>query len=44
MINLQGLATEWLTAVADFLPVGWSFGAGMLSTVNPCGFAMLPVY
>ena len=44
MINIQGLATEWLTAVADFLPVGWSFGAGMLSTVNPCGFAMLPVY
>lgn len=27
-----------------FLPVGYAFGAGMLATVNPCGFAMLPAY
>ena len=44
MINVQILATDWLTTVADLLPVGYAFGAGMLSTVNPCGFAMLPVY
>ena len=25
-------------------PVAVAFGAGMLATVNPCGFAMLPVY
>lgn len=26
------------------MPVGYAFGAGMVSTVNPCGFAMLPAY
>lgn len=25
-------------------PIAVAFGAGMLATVNPCGFAMLPVY
>jgi cytochrome c biogenesis protein CcdA len=30
--------------LADFLPVGYAFGAGMVSAVNPCGFFMLPVY
>ena len=24
--------------------LGFTFGAGMVSTVNPCGFAMLPAY
>lgn len=33
MIQLVGL-----------LQVGYAFGAGMVSAVNPCGFAMLPVY
>jgi len=26
------------------IPLGYAFGAGMVSTVNPCGFAMLPAY
>ena len=26
------------------LPFSYAFGAGMVSTVNPCGFAMLPAY
>ena len=26
------------------LPVSYSFGAGMMATVNPCGFALLPAY
>lgn len=33
-----------MTRLADYLPMGYAFGAGMVSTVNPCGFAMLPAY
>jgi len=33
-----------MEALAIVLPVGYAFGAGMVSTVNPCGFAMLPAY
>jgi len=45
LINtLSQLASNWLGRVADFLPLGYAFGAGMVSTVNPCGFAMLPAY
>ena len=45
LINtLSQLASTWLGSVADFLPLGYAFGAGMVSTVNPCGFAMLPAY
>jgi len=25
-------------------PLAFAFGAGMVATVNPCGFAMLPAY
>ena len=41
---LSQLASTWLGRVADLLPVGYAFGAGMVSTVNPCGFALLPAY
>ena len=45
LINtLSQLASTWLGSVADFLPLGYAFGAGMVATVNPCGFAMLPAY
>ncbi|MSQ05856.1 MAG: cytochrome c biogenesis protein CcdA [Dehalococcoidia bacterium] len=30
--------------VVESLPVGYAFGSGMLATVNPCGFALLPAY
>lgn len=43
-MGLQVLASEWLSQIASFLPLGYAFGAGMVSAVNPCGFAMLPVY
>jgi cytochrome c biogenesis protein CcdA len=33
-----------MDALVGFLPVSYAFGAGMVSTVNPCGFAMLPAY
>ncbi len=36
--------SQWLGQIANILPFGYAFGAGMVSAVNPCGFAMLPVY
>ncbi len=33
---------DWLDRTLTLLP--WAFSAGMLATVNPCGFAMLPAY
>jgi len=42
--TLSQQASTWLGSVADLLPVGYAFGAGMVSTVNPCGFALLPAY
>lgn len=36
--------SQWLGQLAGLLPFGYAFGAGMVSAVNPCGFAMLPVY
>lgn len=44
MSEIQEIATQWLEKMAVLLPVGYSFGAGMVSTANPCGFAMLPAY
>lgn len=32
-----------MNAILD-LPVFWAFSAGMLASVNPCGFALLPSY
>lgn len=43
-MEIQALATQWLSQMASYLPLGYAFGAGMVSAVNPCGFAMLPVY
>jgi cytochrome c biogenesis protein CcdA len=30
--------------LASLLPFGYTFGAGMVTTVSPCGIAMLPAY
>ena len=30
--------------LARLLPVGYAFGAGMVASVNPCGFFLLPSY
>ncbi|PIE63899.1 MAG: cytochrome C biogenesis protein [Desulfobacterales bacterium] len=43
-MEIQVYVSQILGQAALFLPFGYSFGAGMLSAVNPCGFAMLPVY
>lgn len=44
MIELQQFLTQWISGIASMLPLGYAFGAGMVATVNPCGFAMLPAY
>lgn len=44
MSELQAWIASWLSVIASWLPFGYSFGAGMLAAVNPCGFAMLPAY
>lgn len=43
-MELQSLASQGLSVIASNLQVGYAFGAGMVSAVNPCGFVMLPVY
>jgi cytochrome c biogenesis protein CcdA len=30
--------------LTELLPVGYAFAAGMVASVNPCGFFMLPSY
>lgn len=36
--------STWIGGIAAFLPLGYAFGTGMVSAVNPCGFALLPAY
>ncbi|MEE4313790.1 MAG: cytochrome c biogenesis protein CcdA, partial [Desulfofustis sp.] len=43
-MDLQVFASGLLAQLAGWLQLGYAFGAGMVSAVNPCGFAMLPVY
>ena len=43
-MDLQVELSQWLSRAAELLPFGYAFGAGMVSAVNPCGFALLPVY
>lgn len=43
-MEAQVEVSQWLGQVAEMLPFGYAYGAGMVSAVNPCGFAMLPVY
>src|SRR5262249_14403303 len=34
----------FLADTGALIPLGFAFGAGVVSAVNPCGFTMLPVY
>ncbi len=43
-MDIQGAVSQMVGQVAEILPVGYAFGAGMVSAVNPCGFFLLPVY
>ncbi len=35
---------SFIANLASLLPLGYAFGAGMVTTVSPCGIAMLPAY
>ena len=42
--SLSGDSSSFLENIGFLAPLGFAFAAGMVSTVNPCGFAMLPAY
>ncbi len=42
--SLSASAGNFLGSTSSLIPLGFAFGAGMVSAVNPCGFAMLPAY
>ena len=44
MISLRNSAEAAVASLAGILPVGYAFAAGMVSSVNPCGFFLLPSY
>jgi cytochrome c-type biogenesis protein len=44
MISLRDGIETAVASVARWLPVGYAFAAGMVASVNPCGFLMLPTY
>lgn len=44
MVALRQGAESALAQLASLLPVGYAFSAGMVASVNPCGFLLLPSY
>lgn len=44
LIVVRNGAEAAVAGAAVLLPFGWAFAAGMVSSVNPCGFFMLPAY
>lgn len=44
LISLRDSAETAVANLAGLLPVGFAFAAGMVASVNPCGFFMLPAY
>ena len=42
--GLSGSSSSFLGKLGLWAPLGFAFAAGMVSAVNPCGFAMLPAY
>lgn len=44
MIGLRDGVEAAVASLAGWLPVGYAFAAGMVASVNPCGFLMLPTY
>lgn len=43
-MDIQTWISTFLSQIIGALHIGYAFGAGMISAVNPCGFAMLPAY
>ena len=44
ILELSSFSTVNLKKIDSLIPLSFSFMSGMLATVNPCGFVMLPVY
>lgn len=44
VLDLSSRSSSLVGRLSDWLPLGFAFGAGMVATVNPCGFVMLPAY
>ena len=42
--GLSSRSSGLLAGVGSVLPLGFAFGAGLVSAVNPCGFVLLPAY
>ncbi len=43
-VNSARMIEKFVSDFAGALPFGYAFGAGMVTTVSPCGVAMLPAY
>lgn len=44
ILSVFSLIETSAARIAAFLPFGYAFGAGMVASVNPCGFLMLPAF
>jgi cytochrome c biogenesis protein CcdA len=44
LLSVRDSAEAAVANLAGLLPVGFAFAAGMVASVNPCGFFMLPAY
>ena len=44
LLSVRDSTEAAVANVATLLPVGFAFAAGMVASVNPCGFFMLPAY
>ena len=42
--SLSSSSGSLLERLSTLFPLGFAFSAGMVSSVNPCGFALLPAY
>ena len=44
ILSASGSSSSLVSGIGDWLPLGFAFAAGMVATVSPCGFVMLPAY
>ncbi len=44
LVALQAQTEAAAANLANLLPIGFAFAAGMVASVNPCGFLLLPTY
>jgi cytochrome c-type biogenesis protein len=43
-LSYSSASAGFVGNLGSFLPLGFAFAAGMVATVNPCGFVMLPAF